>query len=305
MDINDPRIYYREHVTTLGWELTICNALSLPKSPCRQVLAVDKSYGAFLYDFIVLNGHDPSRLWEIGGGYGLLMRDFLGQMPTATAYLWDISPALLTKQRAALAGYNVSFRTYDIITAGLHDIPQVDLAIMNEMIGDLPTITGLRRDDICEREETAPFLRELPRLFDEYPFDVPDELFNFNIGAILALEKICLAGIQSIFISEHSCEAIVPKAFEELVPVSAPGNPEPVALYGHNEYTIKFSHLEAVARSFSYHVTRGPIADFLPLQLNTHLCVCLKRPAPITARDEVLRQFVSDLYQYEYLFLTK
>ena len=39
---------------------------------------------------------------------------------------------------------------------------------------------------------------------------------HINIGAIEIVEKLCLAGIKYIYLSEHSCEAVVPEANETL-----------------------------------------------------------------------------------------
>jgi len=242
-----------------------------------------------------------------GGRYGVLMRDFLKPHSSHGVQLWDISPALLAKQRETLSGFNVSFAECDFLAVGTEALSPFDLVIMNEMIGDLPTITGLQRRDVTGEgiKEHDPLLHDLQRLFNSYAFPREDEPFNFNLGSILALEKICRAGVKRIFISEHSCEASIPPSLVGLVTVSAPGIPEDIALQGHKEYTIKFSYLESLARSFSYRVKRGPLADFIPLNWDAELRVCLKRPAPKTPQEEVIRQFVADLYQYEYLLLTK
>jgi len=118
MEINDPRNYYRSEIKTLGWELTVCNALSSPASPCRRTLKVDKPYGALLYDFIAPPLTPPLQILEVGGGYGVLMRDFLKPHSSHGVQLWDISPALLAKQRETLSGFNVSFAECDFLAVG-------------------------------------------------------------------------------------------------------------------------------------------------------------------------------------------
>jgi hypothetical protein len=77
--VNSTATYYRSGEDSLGWELTVSNALYPEDSPCRRVLAKPASYGHLLYDHLslfipmgkILN------LLEIGGGYGYVMKDFL------------------------------------------------------------------------------------------------------------------------------------------------------------------------------------------------------------------------------------
>jgi hypothetical protein len=47
--------YHLHELSSLGWELTVCNALAPKQSPCRRILARDSAYGEHLYRF--LNRH--------------------------------------------------------------------------------------------------------------------------------------------------------------------------------------------------------------------------------------------------------
>ena len=76
--LNTTKAYHTDQLNTLGWELTVCNALYPEKTPIRRVLARDDSYGHLLYEY--LNQFIPmknvKKIIEIGGGYGYLMKDF-------------------------------------------------------------------------------------------------------------------------------------------------------------------------------------------------------------------------------------
>jgi hypothetical protein len=187
-------------------------------------------------------------------------------------------------------------------------LPTFDLAILNENLGDFPTAVSLTPSLLAgdrSTEETRE-MTDIRRLYATYDLPVPaGGEFHFNLGAILALEKLCRSRIPGIFVSEHSCEALVPEEWASFLGVSAPGNPERIPLKGHDEYTIQFSHLEKIGRSFGYRVLRGPIADYLVFEMTDRLRSCLHGPCACSDEDEILRQFVEDLYQYEYLLLTK
>ena len=128
---------------------------------------------------------------------------------------------------------------------------------------------------------------------------------NINIGAMVLLENICQAGVKYIYLSEHSCESRVPERLKPYINIESAGIPEKIPLKGHDEYTIKFSYLQKIAEMFHYKVRRGPIADFLPLDLNDKVLTALRLVTPFTSEQEIIRQFVYDLYKYEYMILIK
>jgi hypothetical protein len=128
---------------------------------------------------------------------------------------------------------------------------------------------------------------------------------NINIGAMVLLENICQAGVKYIYLSEHSCEATMPAHLKPYINFESAGIPEKIALKGHNEYTIKFSYLQKIAETCDYKIKRGPIADFLPLDLNDKVMTALRLATPFNAQQEIIRQFVYDLYKYEYMIFFK
>ncbi|MCX5841438.1 MAG: hypothetical protein NTY16_08305, partial [Deltaproteobacteria bacterium] len=149
-------------------------------------------------------------------------------------------------------------------------------------------------------------LQRVRQMFDQYALDLPEgELFNVNIGALDVLEKLCHAGIPYIFISEHSCEAEAPEPLRRWIQIQSPGNPERIKLKGHDEYTIRFSCLERIARTFQYKTFRGPLADFIAFDFTDKVRYMMHSKSFMKDEHEIIRYFIEDLYQYEYLILMK
>jgi len=291
--------YHRNRLDTLGWELTMCNSLETPDSPCRKLLDHPDSYGNLLYDFLAreIPLEDITRIVEIGGGYGYLMRDFLMRDHRFKAVMIDISPYLLERQRRSLSfaqiEHRVEFVEENFLETDPGSLASFDLAIMNENLGDFPTLAGIARDFFytpCSRFDEHLLAARL--LFLKYNLEIPERYpFNINLGAIQALEKLCCSGIKYIFLSEHSCEATLETG----------AVPQKIRLKGHDEYTIKFSFLEKVAAHYGYQATRGCMADYLHVNMNFDIdCFGAARED-----TEALRHFLEDIYLYEYLLLTK
>ncbi|MBN1663863.1 MAG: hypothetical protein JW943_09710 [Deltaproteobacteria bacterium] len=301
--------YHLQDIKTLGWELTVCNALDSPDSPCRKFLKEPDSYGHLLYRH--LERFIPMKrirnIIEVGGGYGCLMRDFLRSRPDMKATMLDISPFLLEKQRECLKDNAVDYVRLDFLEAEPSFLQGFDLAVFNENLGDFPTVldvgTDMLRKNSGDLPEPALKIREC---FTRYGFKIPEQKhFNFNIGAVDALEKICSAAIPYIFLSEHSCEASVPAALKTSLQIDSSGNPERIALKGHDEYTIRFSHLGDVAKYHGYDVIRGQMADFILPDFSDRVMAALRSTISATDEYEIIRQFIYDLYKYEYLILIR
>ncbi len=303
--------YHRRELTSLGWETTLCNALADPRSPCRAILGIDAPYGQLLGR--CLRRHVPfpavSHLVEVGGGYGWLMGDLLRQHPFPHVTMIDISPKLLNVQKDTLGRIraDIAYREEDFLDTP-HDLLRgADLVILNENLGDFPTITDLTREDLENPPGTAsPELRAAGALFRGHDLPIPERAsFHVNSGALMALEKLCRAEVPYIFLSEHSCEAVVSIPYRDLIRVPASGNPECIVLKGHKEFTIRFSHLEKLAQARGYRTVRGPVADYIPFRLTPRVRAILKAPSPWRDEDEIVRYFLEDLFKYEYLLLVK
>lgn len=305
--INDTTLFHRERMQTLGWELTVCNALEGAASPCRSIIHKKAGFGELLYDQLacILPLPAVSRFIEIGGGYGFITRDFLARCPAARATMLDLSPVLLERQKQTLAGAPVEFLHDDFFSVHGRFFASFDLVLMNEIIGDFPTACDIDPACITGADMSPdPVLSTIRRIFSAYGFPVPGRRFNLNIGAIEAVEKLCSAGVRNIYLSEHSCEASVSDDLRDILHVPGPGNPERIPLMGHDEYTIKFSYLEKVARAFGYRTVRGQYKDFITFDRSGRLRFILTSNSQ-KDEHEIIRQFIEDLYKYEYLVLMR
>ncbi|HPD55982.1 MAG TPA: class I SAM-dependent methyltransferase [Smithellaceae bacterium] len=298
--------YHTHELDTLGWELTVGNALYPENSPCRRILKTKASLGVNLYRF--LEKYIPFSavrdILEIGGGMGYLLRDFLELNPNIRATALDISPHLLNRQKETLQKYNVEFIQADVLKKDAAFFSRFDLIILNEIMGDFPALIPQNNFPSDKTEDLIYFESQAKHFANEYDISfAPDEAIN--IGALTLLENICRAGVQYVYLSEHSCEAAPPDDLRNMLQITPAGMPERITLKGHDEYTIKFSYLQKIAVAFNHKVRRGPIADFLPLKFCDKLTAIMRVKTPATDEQEIIQQFVYDLYKYEYLLLIK
>ena len=305
--VNSTADYYQSGEDSLGWELTVSNALYPENSPCRKVLKKAASYGDLLYDplslFIPMG--KIQNVLEIGGGYGYVMKDFLIRNPFMKATMVDLSPRFSAIQKQTLKDYTVDYVIADFMKLDPSSLAGKDLAILNENLGDFPTLVEIPKT-IFHQTRLEPLEKKVQGLFSRYFFEVPHtDIFSFNIGAIEAAEKICASGIPYVFMGEHSCEAKVPEPYRGIFSISSSFQPERIPLKGHNEYTVKFSYLEKVAAFYRYSTRRGPFADFLKIEWNDRLRHIMTSPSLADDRSEIIRHFIEDLYKYEFLILTK
>ena len=73
---------------------------------------------------------------------------------------------------------------------------------------------------------------------------------------------------------------------------------------GHDEYTIRFSDLVRVAEQFGYRVVRGQYKDFITYEYTDAINFILTSGSQ-KDEHEIIRQFIEDLYKYEYLVLIR
>ncbi len=307
--LSSTETYHRQDLESLGWELTVSNALHPAGSPIRKILKNDASYGDLLYGF--LSTHIPfadiTKVLEIGGGYGYLMKDFLKVNRNIRPFMLDIAPALLKKQAETLAGHDVEYYLNDATKMGTAFFEGFDLVIFNENLGDFPTLTDVDPAILHTHrtQETDDMIALVRHFFDLYGLEKPALHFNLNIGAMRMLEKVCGAGVPYIFVGEHSCEWTMPPEIRPYFDASGTGNPRRIRLKGHDEYTIRFSYLEAIAGRQGYRVRRGPFADFIRPDINDYVKAVLRSRGLYSDSEEIICQFVGDLYEYEYLVLAR
>lgn len=302
--LNTTSDYHSSDLKTLGWELTVCNALQPQNSPCRGALLQNGSFGVHLFNFLekLIPLKNLNNVLEIGGGMGYLMKDFLTLAPRLQATMLDISPFLIQKQKEALADFPANFRETDFLKMPMADLYPFDLVILNENLGDFPTLVFDSNHPGQNDPETNRFLNIVSDYEEEYSLAFTPA-FNINIGALKALEKLCGAGIPYIYLSEHSCEAYHRDPSFPRLNFEPSGSPEKIALHKHDEFTVKFSHLETIARAFRYQVFRGRYIDILPINFNNQVTSALQAPTPLSDEQEILQHFIYDLYKYEYLVL--
>jgi hypothetical protein len=305
--LNTTKAYHTNQLNTLGWELTVCNALYPEKTPIRRILARDDSYGHQLYKYLdqLIPMKNIKKIIEIGGGYGYLMKDFLDCATSLEPCMLDISPYLLRQQKETLKEHHVTYREEDLLDTDKTFLGGFDMAILNENLGDFPTLVNLDQEIFELSSGTADqSLAEAIHLFEQYKLDRPmSETFNLNLGALQTLEKLCTSGIPYIFLGEHSCEAAVPDDLPLPVHIESTGAPEKIPLKGHDEYSIKISYLQKIAEAFRYTAFRGPFADFIPFTITEDLRSIMVSQGRFSDDDEIICQFIEDLYKYEYLVL--
>lgn len=307
--INSTEEYHLRELDSLGWELTVCNALYPPDSPCRKVLRHSRSFGESLHSRLctLIDFNEIRSVLEVGGGYGFLMKDLLNCAPLLKPVMMDISPVLLEKQRVLLGESAAGYVRDDFFGQNASFFAGFDLVILNEVVGDFPVAVDLVLPELALGADAGSCVVSIATaLIRKYSLEVPtDGPFNFNIGAVQAVEKLCRSGARTFFISEHSCEARTAPAMKGLMEVAGAGFPERIPLKGHDEYTVKFSHLKAVAAAHGYRTTRGQYIDFLEPVIDEHLRFILTSGASTRDEYEIIRHFVYDIQKYEYMVFIK
>jgi len=218
----------------------------------------------------------------------------------------DISPFLLAQQQETLREFDVRFIHGNFLEMSDFALSNIDLVILNEVIGDLPAACDIPRNALLDGTDPEDMLlSEVRRIYRSYGIAPPvANHFTVNLGAIQAVEKLCMASIPYLYLSEHSCEAQIPQQLAGLLEKTSTGDPERIRLHGHDEYTIRFSDLERVASSFGYATQRGQYIDFIQPVIEGEVAFVLCLGSSKIDRYEIISQFIEDLAKYEYLILS-
>lgn len=298
--IHDTRHYHLHHPVDLMTEFTVCESLGSPSSPYLRALGMASTYGAMLGDRLREKGllRNGSRLCEIGGGYGSLMLGLLeahGELVERVVMV-DLSRALIERQRRALNPWKD--RVGYILGDALEVLPAlsgVGLLIVNEMIGDLPVWTNL---------DAGHLPREVSEVIDHYRLCIPEGgLFHFNIGAVGLVEAICRKGIPA-FLSEHSSDPIIPREMPFLAKgLETGGWPREIRLTAHSEYTIRFSHLEQVARAFGRRVETGCLLELIGYTNVEKARFIFNARASATDEQALIFEFLDHIREYRWLVI--
>jgi hypothetical protein len=171
----------------------------------------------------------------------------------------------------------------------------VDLFLINEMIGDLPVWTEL------DPKRLPP---EAAALIDRYRLGIPqDGLFHFNIGAIRLVEAICRKGLPA-FLSEHCCDPVIPPEMPFLAKgLATSGWPREIRLTAHSEYTIRFSHLEQVARAWGRKVETGSLLELIGYANVEKARFIFNARACSTDEQALLFEFLDHVREYRWLVI--
>jgi hypothetical protein len=296
--MNSTTGFHRDEPIDLMKEFTICESFSREDSPYAVALQKPRSYGAMVGDFLSAQGllRSGTTVCELGGGYGSLMRGLLGEYGhlVRRVYMVDLSRRLLKRQRQSLLPWRTRVFSIQADAHGIMDVMQgMDLLIMNEVMGDLDTLT-----EILPGSMTG----EAARVVDEYGLEIPgDGPFCLNIGAIRLVEAICRRGIPA-FLSEHSCDPIIPEDMRWLEQgLALDSFPREIRLYRHSEYTIRFSHLVKVAKAFGKTVRTGALLDLIPLRKTADLRMIFTMRACSTERYEILYELLDHIREYRWM----
>jgi SAM-dependent methyltransferase len=295
------RDFHRNSPVDLMKELTICESLGVGPTPYARALGMERSYGGVLGGFLIEQGLLPEAacVLEAGGGYGTLMLGLLeAHGPRIRkACMVDLSRGLLKRQRERLADFRdrVSF-----VQADIHDIMGsirgCDLFIMNEVMGDLDVTTGLCAQDLPE---------DARRIIEGYGLSVPENgEFTLNTGAIRLVESLCRWGVPA-FLSEHSCDPVIPQDMPYLARgLDRDSFPREIRLHGHSEYTVRFSHLTAVARALGRKTRTGSLLELLGLPEKPSWRFIFTAQAAATDDQALILEFLDHVREYRWLTIS-
>jgi hypothetical protein len=298
--LHDTRHYHLHHPVDLMTEFTVCESLGSLRSPTLRALGLGKTYGAILGERLLERGlfGKGCCICELGGGYGSLMRGLLeaqGDL-VGRVIMVDLSRALLGIQRRALEPWRD--RLSVVLGDALEVLPAVsgaDLFLVNEMIGDLPVRTGLDPERLPADAAAA---------VDRYGLAVPGQgPFHLNIGAIRLVEAICRKGIPA-FLTEHSSDPVIPREMPFLAKgLETDGWPREIRLTAHSEYTIRFSHLEQVARALGRNVETGSLLEWVGYGNAQKARFIFNARACSTDEQALTFEFLDHVREYRWLII--
>jgi len=298
--VNSTAAFYRLQPVDLFTEHTICESLAREDSPYMIAISKPRAYGEIvgdlLYDNCPVNG--KGRICEIGGGYGNLMKGLLNRYAEDICHVCmvDLSINLLKRQRGVLKQWKnkISFVNGNAHTI-IPTLSGIDFFIINEVIGDLDTWTDL--DARCLPEA-------IEKRVLRYGLTIPREgTFHINMGAICLVEDICQSGACA-FISEHSCDPIIPEGMAYLTrDLSCDGYPREIRLKDHSEYTIRFEHLIKTAVWWGKRVITGSLIDLVGLEKTPRMrSIFVGRMGGSDTR-EIIYELLDHIREYRWMLI--
>ncbi len=316
--------YYTGAYPSLLWEMTICQSLGDGTGTFAKALEKPEAYGSLVADYLQQSTSLPLKcgeIIEIGGGYGTLMAALFEVLKPQQVTMVDISPTLLEKQQEHLARHSVTFHREDIFSWLPTLKRPVDLLILNEIIGDFPTITGITKfslQDYQQKPQANPeatpsslsnhqLISEAARLITTYNLNLGDlpEIFNLNYGALLFVERLAKTKVSRCFITEHGSDTVIPYPFS-LYPAIQPSgniNPRRIQLKDHDEYNIRFDHIEQIAKALKFNVKRFHLMDLLKVRFDDEINYLLTSQRPVNEEQEIFLEFYEHVAEYQGIIL--
>jgi len=298
--MNTTTDFHRTVPIDLMKEFTLCESFAREDSEYSVALERPQSYGAMIGDYLTGRGLLKNRasICEMGCGYGSLMAGLLeryGDIIERVTMI-DLSGRLLRRQRSTLAPW---LHKITSLQADIHAIVDavrgMDLFIVNEVMGDLNTLTDLNPSALTG---------EAGEVIETYGLEMPERTFHLNIGAIRLVEALCRKGIPA-FLTEHSSDPIIPDDMAYLKQdLEQDSYPREIKLYRHSEYTIRFSHLVKVAESHGKVVNTGPLLDIVPIRRSPEMRMIFTAKASSTDRREIILELLDHIREYRYITIT-
>ncbi len=332
VELNTTDHYYTGESPSLLWEMTISQSLGDGSGAFAQALEQPAAYGRRLGEFLLHETDLPvsgGEIIEVGGGYGTLMAGLLQVLSPRRITMIDISSLLLERQRETLApvaaGSEIRFIREDVFTWLARERPAADLMILNENLGDFPTLTGIDKQALtaCQAPASAPgeipppgelspaqLAAEAARVIDTYELDIVDlpPSFNLNYGALRLLELLAASGVSHIFLCEHGSDTMLPWPFSLFPAIQPPGNhinPRRINLKDHAEYNIRFDHLEQAASRLGFTVRRAHLMEMLRLRFDDEIDYLLRKGKPENEAQEILLELYEHISEYQIMLLTR
>ncbi len=300
MGINSTRTFHAKSGIDLMREYTINESLSSLDSVYMDLIENPRPFGQIIAGKLISQGllSQGSTILEAGGGYGTLMASLLDACceTVRKVVMADLSRGLLLKQKKRLEPWaeKCSFVNTDIHEM-LHAVKGIDILIMNEVVGDLDTMTGLVPGSLPVSAGTV---------IEKYGLDMPETgPFCLNSGAINAVEAVCQNGF-SAFISEHSSDPIIPHDMPWLAKgLELDGWPREIKLFGHSEYTIRFAHLIKVAHTLGRKTLTGSYIDLAGLKRRPSYRFIFEAGACSTHEQEIILEFLDHIREYRWMII--
>lgn len=327
--INRTESFYCSEQPSLLWEMTICQSLARADSAYAKALTQPANYGSRVGEYLREEAALPARpecIIEVGGGYGSLMAGMLTVVQPTKLIMVDISGFLLKQQQLTLKDSPANFIRQDIFSFLPTLQEPVDLLIANEIIADFPTATTIDQKRLQPRLEKADTFRPAPaenlgnlnedelldevaRLIATYHLDITDlpDFFNLNLGALHFIEQLAKTDIQRIFISEHGADTELPYPFSTQLRTyeRLDKNPRQIKLKDHDEYTIRFDHLEAAAAMLGFGIRRFHLMDLLQVRFDDEINYLLTTGRPTSEEQEILLEFYEHVAEYQGMLLIR